>query len=122
MKLNHLLMLSGLLLAAAPGLAYAGCAASCKNCRYEAAGNYFYCGDTAVKGARTRAVGAAQPSGGIAKDAGNVANSSSARSTGPKSMNPRTPVAHKDEIQIDSIKSPRDAASGQATGRRTYKP
>lgn len=122
MKLNHLLMLSGLLLGAAPGLAYAGCAASCKNCRYEAAGNYFYCADSAVKGARPRAVGAAQPSGGIAKDAGNVANSSSARTTGPKSMNPRPPAAHKETIEIASVKSPRDAASGQATGRRTHKP
>jgi hypothetical protein len=65
--------------------------------------------------------GATHASDGLARDAGNVANGVPARTTGPKSMNPRPPVAHKDEIQVESIKSQRTArnANNSASARTT---
>ena len=108
MKLHRLLILSGLLMGAAPGIAYAGCAASCVNCRYEAAGNYYYCGDSAVKGVRPRVAASAQPGGGVAKGGSPVG--SNARTTGPKN-NPNARDAHKDGIEVASIKSRRERAT-----------
>ena len=109
MKLHRLLILSGLLMGAAPGIAYAGCAASCVNCRYEAAGNYFYCGDSAVKGVRPRVAASAQPGGGVAQKGGSPVGSN-ARTSGP-SVGPRAPVAHKESIEVASVKSRRERAT-----------
>jgi hypothetical protein len=112
MKLHRLLILSGLLIGIAPGAAYAGCAASCKNCRYEAAGNYFYCGDTAVRGPRQRVVDAQPAAGGASR--GGTAAAASSRSANPKLSNPQ---ASPGAIKRNGITSPRDPASGQSAGK-----
>jgi hypothetical protein len=56
-----------------------------------------------------------QPGGGVAR--GGNAVGSNARSTGP-SAGPRAPAKTKSEVSIESITSPRDAASGLPSGRR----
>lgn len=105
MKLHRLLILSGLLIGAAPGVSYAGCAASCVNCRYEAAGNYYYCGDPAVKGVRPRVAASAQPGESVATRGSPAA--SAARTTEPNTS-AKPSAAHKETIEVASVQSRRE--------------
>lgn len=109
MKTRLSLILVGLIAAATASPSYAGCAASCPAgaCRYESAGNYFYC--TAVRGKAPGTVVNPRAVNGSAAPAA-TATAKLAPTNGPK-QKPST-----------AIKSPRDAASGQATGRRQHKP
>lgn len=115
MKLNRILVLAGLLIGVAPGVSYAGCAASCVNCRYEAAGNYFYCGD-AVKGVRPRAVGSVQAAGGGAVPQGTTAGVT-AKSTAPKQPKCSAQTSLGRENSVECVQSPRDVATGQVKGK-----
>jgi hypothetical protein len=129
MKLHRVLIALGLTTCFAPSISFAGCSPACKTgetCRYEAAGNYFYCASSSVKGGvGARAPGRAvsgdavrastQPSSGstsrAAKRSNNAQQSPSSKSTDASSAKRAT-----------AINSPRAAASGQATGRRQHTP
>ena len=120
MKTGLSLFVAGLLVGTAPNMSFAGCAASCVNCRYEAAGNYFYCGDAAVKGVRPRVAASVQPSGGNVKSGSPV--STNARTSDP-TVEPRAPAKSKTEVSIETldVTSPRDSASGLAAAKRQHK-
>ena len=121
MKKSLTLIVAGLLVSAVSNVSFAGCAASCVNCRYEAAGNYFYCGDAAVKGVRPRVAASAQPSGGNVKSGSPV--STNARTSDP-TVEPRAPAKSKSEVSIETlgVTSPRDSASGLPAAKRQHPP
>lgn len=129
MKLHRLLILSGLLIGAAPGVSYAGCATACTLpdvCRIKSQGppTVYGCGSPnarVVGGARGPAgtLTAKQSSGNV-MGKGPAPDSSTARTTGPKHS--ASPPAALKLDQVDSktsrITSPRDAASGLTSVRR----
>jgi hypothetical protein len=118
MKIYLTALLAGLLVGAAPGVSFAGCATVCvlpDVCRITSQGppTQYGCGlpsDRVMGGPR----GPAGPrvnqgaSSGVAQKGANSATT--ARTTGPK------------EQKQASIQSPRDVASGQATGKHQNKP
>lgn len=115
MKLSRLFILSGLLIAVVPTLSFAECVPGCAagvSCRITAQGppTVYQC-DPAVRGVRSPsgALTAKQGSGNVAGK-GSTPDSSNARSTGP-TVGPRPPVAHKESIEIASVKSRRERAA-----------
>ena len=115
MKLHRLLILSGLLIGVVPTPSSAECVPACApgiSCRVLSQGppTVFGC-PTAVRGARgpTGALTAKQGSGNVAGK-GSTPDSSTARTTGP-TVGPRPPVAHKESIEIASVKSRRERAT-----------
>ncbi len=121
MKLHRLLILSGLLVGAAPGVSYAGCATACvlpEVCRYDSTQNpKNFCGlpsARVVGGARgpSGTLTARQGSGNVIGK-GSIPDSSTARTTGP-TVGPRAPVAHKESIEVASVKSRRERAAKAA--------
>lgn len=146
MKLHQILILSGLLLGIAPAVSYAACSPACASgiaCRITAQGppTVYQCASS-VRAGRGLA-GPATAQSGVTKQpqafgTGNQLeavtgqsgatqksigpNASASRTTGPK-VGGRPPAALKEqEISIESVKSPRDATSGQATGKRRQQP
>ena len=116
MNLKKLLFVAGVATLFAPVSAFADCSPACASgevCRYEAAGGKFYCapsktarGPAAVSGPR------ATPATGSPRVAASSRSAAPKKSSGNKLGN----------FEIQDVKSPRDSASGQATGRRTHKP
>jgi hypothetical protein len=109
MKVRFSLILAGMVAGITATSSHAGCDSSCPPgaCRYESAGNKFYC--TAVRGKA--------PGTGLTPRA---VNSSNAAPKGPAANTART--AKPKQAAPTAIQSPRDVASGQATGRRQHKP
>jgi hypothetical protein len=116
MKLKYMMILAGLLVGAAPAMSFAACSPACgagEVCRITSQGppTVYQCKkETATYGRSPTGPRAVQGAGG-------TGGASMARSAGPNNKNAKANVAPKRSIQ-----SPRDVASGQATGRRQHKP
>ena len=117
MKLHRLLILSGLLLTVAPAASFAACSPACAegvSCRITAQGppTVYQC-DTAfraVRGGPRASVGGVAVKGGTSGD--------SLRSgTVPRASDPKLAEATAAKKGAATITSPRDPASGQATGK-----
>jgi hypothetical protein len=115
MKLHRLLILSGLLVGAAPAISFAECRPACTGdnvCRITAQGppTVYTCMAPPAKKA-IRSPGVVQPGGGVAIGGNPVG--SNARTTGP-TVGPRPPAAHKETIEVASVKSRRERATKTA--------
>lgn len=135
MKFSPVVALAGLALATVSSPSYAGCSpagASGEVCRYEAAGNYFYCAaskSVRSPGARGPVAAGGATSAGAIKSA--PASGANARTSGPGPKSTQSysfgatqtgSFAKSGAAPKQGIQSPRDVASGQATGRRQHKP
>lgn len=121
MKLNRMLILAALLLGAAPAVSHAGCSPACASgvsCRITSQGPpTVYACASAVRAGRGPAATLATQSGVAQK--GSAPSGAAVQTTGPKNV--ARPKAIE-KIEHAAVKSPRDSASGQATGRRQYTP
>jgi hypothetical protein len=118
MKLHRLLILSGLLIGAAPAVSFAECRPACSGtdvCRITSQGppTVYACLAPPAK-KELRNPGVMQPGAGAPRGGG--ASGSNARTVGP-TVGPRPSAAHKEHIEVASVKSPRDAATGQVKGK-----
>ena len=129
MKLHRLLILSGLLVGAAPGVSYAGCATACvlpEVCRIKSQAPTVYgCGlpsDRVVGGARgpSGALTAKHGSSNV-MGKGGIPDNATARTTGP-SAGPRAPVAHKETIEVASVKSRRERSAATVIDKPKAQP
>jgi hypothetical protein len=117
MHFTKLLVAIGAAMLLMPGSAFADCNPACpsgQTCRYEAAGGKFYCAPnkTARGPAAVSGPGAAPVAGSpkaVAPSANKVAGKKQSQ-------------AKLGNFEIQDVKSPRDPASGLATGRRQHKP
>ena len=119
MKLHRILILAGLLLGAAPAVSFAECRPACTGtdvCRITAQGppTVYACMAPPAK-KEIRSPGAVQPRGGVQQGGGVIG--SNARSSGP-TVAPRPPTKVKTEVSMESVKAPRDVATGQIKGER----
>lgn len=135
MKLSPLIALTGLALATVSSPSFAGCSPACTGgdiCRYEAAGNYFYCAaPKSVRSPGTRGPTAPGGAAGSASMKATPASGATARTGGPGPKAGQSysfgatqtgSFAKAGGAPRQSIQSPRDVASGQATGKRQHKP
>ena len=118
MKLHRLFILSGLLIGAAPAISFAECRPACSGtdvCRITSQGppTVYACMAPPAKKEFRKPVVAAQPGGGGAAVGGGSGVGATARSSGPTG-GPRAPVAHKESIEIASVKSRRERATKTA--------
>lgn len=121
MKLHRLLILSGLLLTVAPAASFAACSPACAEgvaCRITSQGppTVYQCA-SGIRAGRAP-TGPLATKSGVAQT-GSAPNGPAALTTGPKNTPNTNSITYQ---KIESVKSPRDVASGQATGKREPKP
>jgi len=135
LKLSRFLVLSGLILGAAPTVSFADCSPACSGgdiCRYDSTRSpQFYCAAPKSKSvAGPRAPVGAGSAGAVQKGAPMSGANARTSGPGPKpasqyswgATNSGSMVKQGNTAPKRSIQSPRDVASGQATGRRQHKP
>ena len=121
MKLHQLLILSGLLIGAAPSLSFADCRPACGDgfvCSVTKQGPPTVYGCTKEKATYdVRKPGAVKTVGGGAPAGGGVAGGSLRSGTVQRASDPKLAEATAAQKGAATITSPRDPASGQATGK-----
>ena len=145
MKKSLSLIVAGLLVSAVSNVSFAGCATACTSpdvCRITSQGppTVYGCGSPnarVIGGARSPGGAGAvkSPSGGAAssgyvnavefptvKSSPGGAASSGTGASAPSAARTAAPKRNLKTDQVDSVKAPRDVATGQATGKRQHQP